>query len=76
MDLRLTLAILVGKIITFTIRFFGGGATAAPGLAALQIDPNLVIVGFAYFSSPNIFLASTAASTILWLFRVLSPVFI
>lgn len=42
MDLRLYLAILVGKIIAFVIRFTGGGATAAPGLFALKFDPALV----------------------------------
>ena len=42
MDFKLFLAILAGKILAFVIRFFGGGATAAPGLIALKIDPNLV----------------------------------
>ena len=42
MDLRLFMAIIIGKIISFFIKFIGGGATAAPGLAALKIDPNLV----------------------------------
>ncbi|HLA04186.1 MAG TPA: MurT ligase domain-containing protein [Patescibacteria group bacterium] len=42
MDLKLFLAILAGKTLAFVIRLFGGGATAAPGLFALKIDPNLV----------------------------------
>ena len=42
MDLRLTLAILVAKIIGYLARLTGSGATAAPGLYALKIDPNLV----------------------------------
>ena len=42
MDLKLYLAILVGKLLTLVIRLARGGATAAPGLFALYIDPNLV----------------------------------
>lgn len=42
MDIRLTFAIFVGKLIALVIRLKGGGATAAPGLAALKIDPGLV----------------------------------
>lgn len=42
MDLRLTAAIITGKLIAFIIKLTGGGATAAPGLYALKIDPNLV----------------------------------
>ena len=42
MDLRLTVAILCGKVFSFVLKLFGSGATAAPGLLALKIDPNLV----------------------------------
>lgn len=42
MDLRLTLAILIGKLISYSIKLTGGGATAAPGLFALKFDPALV----------------------------------
>lgn len=42
MDLRLYLAIIIGKLIVFVIKLTGGGATAAPGLVALMIDPALV----------------------------------
>lgn len=42
MDLRLSLAIIVGKIISFLNKLTGSGATAAPGLYALKIDPHLV----------------------------------
>lgn len=42
MDPRLFLAILTGKIINALISLKGGGGTAAPGLYALKIDPNLV----------------------------------
>jgi len=38
----LILAILTGKLIAFLVKLAGGGATAAPGLIALKIDPNLV----------------------------------
>src|SRR4030067_439003 len=43
MDLKLSLAISAGKILAFVIKLFGGGGTAAPGLVALKIDPNLAI---------------------------------
>lgn len=42
MDLKLFLAVLVGKTISAIIKLKGGGATAAPGLYALKIDPDLV----------------------------------
>jgi len=44
MDLRLTLAIITGKLITFIINLIAksGGATTAPGLYALKIDPKLI----------------------------------
>lgn len=42
MDLRLISAILIGKTIGFFTKLTGGGATAAPGLYALKIDPQLV----------------------------------
>lgn len=42
MDFRLTTAISLGKLISFVIKFIGGGATAAPGLLALKIDRRLV----------------------------------
>ena len=42
MDFKLFLAILAGKILAFVIKLFSGGATAAPGLVALKIDPDLV----------------------------------
>ena len=42
-DLRLTSAILIGKVIDFSIKRFGSsGATSAPGYYALKIDPLLV----------------------------------
>src|SRR3972149_8092615 len=42
-DLRLLTAIFVGKLTTWLIRKFGkSGATAAPGLFALKIDPKLI----------------------------------
>ncbi|MBI3282815.1 DUF1727 domain-containing protein [Candidatus Curtissbacteria bacterium] len=42
MDLRLTIAITVGKLIALINKLTGTGATAAPGLYALKIDPDLV----------------------------------
>src|SRR3972149_11769490 len=43
MDFRLQTALFVGKLTAGLIRKLGkSGATAAPGLYALNIDPNLV----------------------------------
>lgn len=42
MDLRLTAAILLAKTISKINKLKGTGGTAAPGLCALKIDPNLV----------------------------------
>lgn len=42
MDIRLISAILLGKITSLILKLSGSGATAAPGLLALKIDPNLV----------------------------------
>lgn len=42
MDFRLILALLVGKTIALLAKLKGSGATAAPGLYALKIDPDLV----------------------------------
>ncbi len=42
MDLKLATAIFVGKFITFVLKLNKSGATAAPGLYALKIDPDLI----------------------------------
>lgn len=42
MDIKLTLAIVIGKLIVIATKLLGSGATAAPGLYALKIDPDLV----------------------------------
>jgi len=42
MDILFFLAILLGKTISLLLKLSGSGATAAPGLYALKIDPNLV----------------------------------
>ncbi len=42
MDLRQYLALAIGKLAQFMLKISGSGATAAPGLIALKIDPNLV----------------------------------
>lgn len=42
LDLRLCLAILSGKLISIILKKTNSGATAAPGLLALKIDPGLV----------------------------------
>lgn len=41
-DLKLATAIFIGKTVGFFTKLTGGGATAAPGLYALKIDPKLV----------------------------------
>ena len=42
MDLRFTIALIVGKLTAFLLILKGSGATAAPGLYALNIDPDFV----------------------------------
>lgn len=42
MDFQLSLSLIVGKVIALALKIYGSGATAAPGLYALKIDPNLV----------------------------------
>ncbi len=42
MDLKLFSAVLAGKLTQFALKISGSGATAAPGLIALKIDPDLV----------------------------------
>ena len=42
MDLKFKFAIIAGKIISFLLRTVGRGATTAPGLFALKIDPKLI----------------------------------
>jgi len=41
-DIKLFLALLAGKIVQRTLTLKGSGATAAPGLVALKIDPGLI----------------------------------
>lgn len=42
MDFQLAIALIFGKVIALALKLKGSGATAAPGLYALKIDPNLV----------------------------------
>lgn len=42
MDIRFYLALLVGKLTALILKLKGSGATAAPGLYALYIDPRFV----------------------------------
>lgn len=42
MDIRFFLALLSGKLIARVLKITGSGATAAPGLYALKIDPDFV----------------------------------
>lgn len=42
MDLQLITALILGKTIAFLNKLSGSGATAAPGLYALKVDPNIL----------------------------------
>jgi UDP-N-acetylmuramyl tripeptide synthase len=42
MNIKLIFAIFVGKTITYLLKTIGRGATTAPGLYALKIDPKLI----------------------------------
>jgi len=42
MNIKLIFAIFVGKTITYLLKAIGRGATTAPGLYALKIDPKLI----------------------------------
>ena len=62
-DLRLSLAILVGKITIFLNKLTGTGGTAAPGLFALKIDPSLVKKLTAKLAFGNIVISGTNGKT-------------
>src|SRR3989338_5266707 len=64
MDLKLLLAIFTGKLIALIIRIFGKtGATAAPGLYALKIDPKLVKKLSKQIQSGSIIISGTNGKT-------------
>lgn len=63
MDLRLTLAVLVGKTIAAINRLTGSGATAAPGLYALKIDTNLIKKLSKKIKNGNIVISGTNGKT-------------
>src|SRR3989344_1505315 len=64
MDLKLLLAIFTGKLIALIIRIFGKtGATAAPGLFALKIDPHLVKKLSKQIQSGSIIISGTNGKT-------------
>lgn len=63
MDLRLTFAILIGKTIAIANKITGSGGTAAPGLYALKIDPNLVKKLSSKFKYGNIVISGTNGKT-------------
>ena len=62
-DLRLSLAILVGKITIFLNKLTGTGGTAAPGLFALKIDPSLVKKLTAKLAFGNVVISGTNGKT-------------
>jgi UDP-N-acetylmuramyl tripeptide synthase len=41
-DFKLTIALIIAKISALVLKIGGSGATAAPGLVALKVDPELV----------------------------------
>ncbi len=63
MDLRLTTALTVAKLIAFSLKAKGSGATAAPGLIALKIDPNLIGKLCAKISGGSIIISGTNGKT-------------
>lgn len=63
MDIRLALAIVVGKTIAVLNKLTGSGATAAPGLYALKIDPNLVSKLTAKLKYGSIIISGTNGKT-------------
>ena len=63
MDLQLNFAILVGKLISLFLKISGSGATAAPGLYALKIDPDLVKKLAGKLKSGSIIISGTNGKT-------------
>lgn len=63
MDLHLTTAILVGKVIALLNKLTGTGGTAAPGLYALKIDPDLVKKLARNLTYGNIIISGTNGKT-------------
>src|SRR3972149_7871775 len=63
MDFRLISAILIGKSVALLNRLTGTGATAAPGLYALKIDPDLVKKLTAKIQHGNIVISGTNGKT-------------
>ena len=64
MDLKLLLAIFAGKLIALIIRIFGKtGATTAPGLFALKVDPQLVKKLSKQIQSGSIIISGTNGKT-------------
>lgn len=63
MDLRLISAIIVGKTVNLLINLKGGGGTAAPGLYALKIDPNLIEKLSSKIKKGSIVIAGTNGKT-------------
>ena len=62
-DIKLYFAILLGKIISYTIKIFRGGATSAPGLYALKIDPLLIKKLSKQFKYGSILISGTNGKT-------------
>jgi UDP-N-acetylmuramyl tripeptide synthase len=63
MDLRLTTALTVAKLTAFALKTKGSGATAAPGLIALKIDPNLISKLCTRISGGSIIISGTNGKT-------------
>ena len=63
MDLKLVLAILIGKTISYLNKLTGTGGTAAPGLYALKIDPDLVKKLTAKIENGSIIISGTNGKT-------------
>jgi UDP-N-acetylmuramyl tripeptide synthase len=63
MDLRLRLALLVGKIVIWATHVTKSGGTAAPGLIATKIDPNILAKLSANLASGAIVVTGTNGKT-------------
>lgn len=63
MDLRLTAALLTAKFTAFALKSKGSGATAAPGLLALKIDPDLISKLCSKISGGSVIISGTNGKT-------------
>ena len=63
MDLRLTAALLTAKFTAFALKTKGSGATAAPGVLALKLDPQLISKLCSKISNGSVIISGTNGKT-------------